>query len=447
MEPGEAPALSVLPHLPRIVAALGEGNVVVVAPPGSGKSTWIPPALIDGAAISPGQLLLAQPRRVAARAVVRRIASLRRVELGGEVGYHVRFDRCCTAQTKLVVATTGILLRRISGDLSLPGVSLVVLDEFHERTAELDLAVGMLRRIQQTIRPDLRIVAMSATIDAAPIARLLGDAPVFAVEGRPFPVSVRYEARNRALRLEQHVARAVIRAVAQTSGHLLVFLPGVGEIKQTRRALESAGLPRDVEIQELYGDLPAEAQDRVLAAATGRKIILATNIAETSLTIEGVTAVVDSGWMRQMTVDPDAGLPRLVLTPISKASAEQRAGRAGRVGPGICWRLWDEATQRARRDADLPEILRSDLADVVLRLLQWGERSVEQFPWLDPPPAEAVAAARQLLQRLGAVSTAVELTPTGRAMAELPVHPRLARLLLAGRRLGRRARRRWRRPS
>jgi len=425
--------LPVAGELPRIVAASRSGAVVVTAPPGSGKTMLVPAAVLDDLPTEQ-KLALIQPRRLAARAVARQIARLRGVRLGGEVGYLVRFDACVSRETRLVVETTGIMLRRLLDDISLEGIGAVVLDEFHERTIEMDLVLGLLVRVRQTLRPELRIVVMSATLAAEPVAKLLGDCPVIHAEGRRFPVSVRYQRRGEQRELPDLVAATVPEALRETDGHTLVFLPGVGEIMRCEAALASLAERQGYALLKLFGDLPPEEQDRALLDTGQRKIILSTNVAETSLTIPGVTAVIDSGQARQLRVAPATGLPRLELVPISQASAEQRAGRAGRTAPGVCWRLWEEATHRHRPAAETPEALRSDLAEPLLQLLTLGEH--DEFPWLDPPPAEAVENARRLLRLLGAIDAANRVTPLGKELSRLPAHPRLGRLLLAGARHG-----------
>jgi len=415
--------------LEEVVAASRTGAVVVTAPPGSGKTTLVPSAVLDD--LPAGKhVVLIQPRRLAARAVDRRIAHLRNSALGEEVGYQVRFDKKCTSNTRLLVVTTGILLRRLLDDVLLEEVGAVVIDEFHERTIEMDLVLGMLMRIRETLRPDLRIVVMSATLDAAPVARRLGDCPVIHAEGRPFPVKVQYERRGEQGKLEDRAVKHVLEALRTTDGHVLVFFPGVGEILRCEAALRSIAAADEYAVMPLFGDLPPEKQDQVLDDVGRRKIVLATNVAETSLTIEGVTAVIDSGQARQMRVSPATGLPRLELVPISQASADQRAGRAGRTAPGICWRLWDEASHRARPAAETPEVLRGDFAAPLLQLL--AMREADDFPWLDPPPQSTIESARELLTLLGAISRDGDITDLGRALARLPAHPRLGRLLLAG---------------
>ncbi|MGE3244250.1 MAG: DEAD/DEAH box helicase, partial [Pirellulales bacterium] len=317
--------LPVAEVLDEAVAASREGAVVVTAPPGSGKTMLVPAAVLDDLPESE-QVILLQPRRLAARAVARRIAQLRGGEVGGEVGYRVRFDSCVGRDTRLVVATTGILLRRLLDDVALDGVGAVVLDEFHERTIEMDLVLGLVTRVRETLRPDLRVVVMSATLAAEPVAKFLGDAPIVHAEGRRFPVSIRYQRRGQQkATVEELVAGVLPDALRETPGHVLVFLPGVGEILRTKDALAGVAERAGAVLLPLFGDLPPEQQDRVLTDLGQRKIILATNVAETSLTIEGVTAVIDSGQARQMHVSAATGLPRLELVPISQASADQRA--------------------------------------------------------------------------------------------------------------------------
>ncbi|MFM9194936.1 MAG: ATP-dependent helicase HrpB, partial [Planctomycetia bacterium] len=441
--PADLPVADVLAD---VVAAARTGAVVVTAPPGSGKTMLVPAAILDDLE-PPARVMLLQPRRLAARAVAYQIARLRDVPLGGEVGYQVRFDACVGRDTRLVVETTGIMLRRLLDDIALDGIAAVVLDEFHERSIEMDLVLGLLVRVRQTLRPDLRIVVMSATLDAAPVARLLGgtmssagrSCPVVSADGRLFPVEVRHARRGEQRDLVEQVATTVPEALRGTDGHVLVFLPGVGEIMRCERELAAAAERQGHAVLPLFGDLPPDKQDRVLTDVGRRKIILATNVAETSLTIPGITAVIDSGLARQLRVSPATGLPRLELIPISRASADQRAGRAGRTGPGVCWRLWDEAAHHHRPSADLPESLRGDLAAPLLHLLTVGEH--RDFPWLDEPPGDSLDNARRLLHQLGAIelgetAAADRVTPLGTELARLPAHPRLARLLLAGARHG-----------
>ena len=427
LAPADLPVAGVLDDAVRASRA---GAVIVTAPPGSGKTMLVPAAVLDDLPAN-RKLVLIQPRRLAARAVARRIAQLRGGRVGEEVGYQVRFDSCTSRDTRLLVVTTGILLRRLLDDVAIEDVGAVAVDEFHERTIEMDVVLGMLIRVRQTLRPDLRIVVMSATLETAQVAQLLGQCPVIHAEASRFPVETRYQRHRSAKRpLQETVAAVAPDALRETPGHVLVFLPGVGEIMRCREALAPLALRHGHALLPLFGDLPPEQQDAVLDDLGRRKIILATNVAETSLTIEGVTAVIDSGQARQMRVAPSTGLPRLELVPISQASADQRAGRAGRTAPGICWRLWDESSHRARPPAETPEVLRSDLAEPLLQLLALGE--ADDFPWLDAPPTDAVENAQRLLQLLGATDEQGKATALGHELARLPAHPRLGRLLWAG---------------
>lgn len=407
--------------------------VVLKAPPGAGKTTGVPPALFEAGLAEQGQILLVQPRRLAARTAAARLAQLIGSPLGDRVGYHVRFDRRASAKTELLVTTTGMLLRRLQSDPLLEDVACVLLDEFHERSLDVDLALGMLQRIRTTLRPELKLVVMSATLDPEPITHYLGDDAVPVVsEGRSFPVDVRYApATSPQTRIEETVATVLPETLAETAGHVLVFLPGVGEIRRTHEAIRRDGGATDADILELYGDLPPKDQDAVLRPSSRRKIILATNVAETSITIPGVTAVIDSGLARVMRFDSSIGLPKLQREPISQASAEQRAGRAGRTEPGICYRLWQSASHRSRRERDTPEIERADFSGAALTLAAWGERDPFDFPWLTPPSPRTVATATELLVRLGAIDGDGVLTDIGRQMVKLPIHPRLARFMLA----------------
>ncbi len=456
--------LPIDPLLPRLLAALRErAAAVVVAPPGAGKTTRVPPALLDLAPGAPGRVVVLEPRRVAARAAARRIAEERGWRVGGEVGYQVRFDRVAGPETRLLIVTEGILVQRLQADPFLDGVAAVVFDEFHERSLDADLALAMARRVQAEVRPELRLLVMSATLDPGPVAAFLGDCPVVESAGRAHPVEVVYLDRPDERPLPQRVAAGVRRALVETPGDVLAFLPGVGEIRRTAEALAPMAAEREVEVLPLYGDLPAEEQDRVLKArgapagrgaereavspprrssgekkagvGAGRRVVLATNVAETSVTVEGVTAVVDSGYARVLRYDPASGLDRLEVVRIGRASADQRAGRAGRLGPGLCFRLWTEHEQRGLRVREAPEIARVDLARPALQLLAWGDRDLAAFEWLEKPDPAALGRAQELLELLGAVG-ASGVTPLGREMARLPLHPRLARLLLAGRRLG-----------
>jgi ATP-dependent helicase HrpB len=380
-------------------------------------------------------VILLEPRRLAARAAARRMADERGGAIGDEIGYQVRFDRRWGARTRIVAVTPGILLRQLLDDPFLESAGVVVFDEFHERGLESDLALGLVRLVQQTVRPDLRIVVMSATFATEPVATYLGGCPVVSGGGEPYPVEVRYEPRPESLPWPAAAARAVEGLLGGTVGDVLVFLPGLGEIRQTARQFGPLAAEHDLAVLPLHGDLPAEEQDAALLPQRRRKVVLATNVAETSVTVEGVTGVVDTGLARILRFDPAVGLDRLKVTPISRASADQRAGRAGRTAPGVCVRLWSAAGHLARPAQTEPEIRRVDLAGAVLQLLSVGETDVECFPWPEPPQPAAVARARDLLRRLGAAGDA-GVTPLGRTLARLPVHPRLGRLLVEGERLG-----------
>jgi ATP-dependent helicase HrpB len=428
-------SLPINDSLDAITAGLrDDGRIIIAAPPGAGKTTCVPPAILRAFPTS-GRILLLQPRRMAARSVAMRLAANLGAELGGRVGYQVRMDRRWGPESQIVVMTYGVLLRRLQSDPLLESFGTVLLDEFHERSLEADLALGMLVRVRSLLREDLRFAVMSATMDIGPIASFLDGAPVVESVGRTYPLQIEYASRIRKDRIEDQVADIVPEALRRSTGHVLVFLPGVGEIRRTARRIAQLSAVRGLEVAELYGDQTPQQQDAVLRSSTQRKIILATNVAETSITIPGVGCVIDSGLARIARMNPSVGLPRLDLEPISQASANQRAGRAGRTGPGICFRLWMKAADRARPEFDLPEILRGDLAGAVLQLLGWGENDIAAFPWLSPPRAEAIEAAMLLLQRLGAVADG-RATELGRRMLAIPAHPRMARMMVEAARRG-----------
>jgi len=376
-----------------------------------------------------------EPRRLAARAAARRITFERGTRLGEEVGFHVRFDRQASERTRIVVLTEGLLVRYLQEDPFLERAGAVVFDEFHERNLDTDLALALVRKVQLEARTDLRVVVMSATIETSGLSRFLGEAPVVESEGRLFRVDVSYLGAADPRRIDEAVVPAVARAIDATPGDVLVFLPGFGEIRRTREALEPLARRKGAALMELYGDLPAEEQDAVLNRADRRKIVLSTNVAETSVTIEGITAVVDSGLARVLRFDPGVGLDRLELSRISRASADQRSGRAGRTEPGICLRLWSVAEQRSMLEREEPEIRRVDLAGAALQLRAFGERDLSRFPWFEAPSKGSLEQAEILLERLGALGPR-GVTEIGRAMAKIPAHPRIARLLLEGRRIG-----------
>ena len=427
--------------LESLLRALREQHPVVLkAPPGAGKTTIVPPVILDSQILGNQQILVVQPRRLAATSTAARIAELRNEKIGNEVGYHVRFDKQVSSETKLLTLTTGILLRRLISDPLLEGVGCVVLDEFHERSIDMDLALGMIEQIRKNFRPELRLVVMSATLDPGPITKFLGDAVPLESVGKSYPVEIHYEPVVRKEPIEEQIASKLQLAIAETQGDVLVFLPGVGEILRVKKYLHAIRLQGNsehaIEIVELYGSLSPSQQSRAIHASQGRKIVLATNVAETSVTIPGIESVIDTGTARKLQHDSNTGLPRLNVEPISKASADQRAGRAGRTGPGRCYRLWPQALQSSRKESDPPEILRGELSGVVLSLAKFGERELDTFPWLQPPPPHAVDHAKSLLQQLGAISSDGNITALGNEMVQLPISPRLARLMIEASRRG-----------
>jgi ATP-dependent RNA helicase HrpB len=430
------PLLPIDEVLSDVLASLAAASAVVLkAPPGAGKTTRVPPAILDAGILATGTILVLQPRRVAARASAARIAAERGGRVGDEIGYQVRFESRVSSRTRIAIITEGILLRRLLDDPFLPNVGAVVFDEFHERSLASDLALAMVRQVQHSVRPELKIVVMSATLEPEPIARYLGGCPTVESRGRIFPVDLRYLPHLDRRPLVDLVAEGVDRILDLTAGDCLVFLPGVVEIRQCNKRLEPLAGSRGLELLQLYGDLPAEQQDAVLQRSQRRKVILSTNVAETSLTIEGVTGVVDSGLARVLRYDDRTGLDRLELAPISRASADQRAGRAGRTQAGVCLRLWPEATHRSRPELELPEIERADLAGAVLQVLCWADPDLAAFPWFEPPSSSALDRAQRLLKWIGAANAA-GVTPLGRQIATLPVHPRIGRLLVEGARRG-----------
>jgi ATP-dependent helicase HrpB len=422
--------------LPELLSSLGRHpNAVLEAPTGAGKTTRVAPALLAAGIAADGLILLIEPRRLAARAAARWMAAERGSRLGDEIGYHVRFDRCASPQTRILAVTPGILLRHFDRDPYLQQLAAVIFDEFHERTLESDLGLALCRLVQQTVKPELRLLAMSATLSAEPVARYLGDAPVTRSRGRSFPVEIRYEPRQHPTPWHVAVASGVRQVLAATAGDLLVFLPGMQEIRHAARELRGLAEQQNLEVVILHGDLPPDEQDRALLPLRRRKIVLSTNVAETSVTVAGITGVVDTGLARQLVFDARVGLDRLQLTPISRASADQRAGRAGRTAPGVCLRLWSPSEHAQRTAETEPEIRRVDLAGALLQLAHCGETDMLRFPWLEPPPAESVERSLALLRRLGAIDEE-GITPLGRRFVRLPVHPRLAALLVEGARLG-----------
>lgn len=420
--------------LPQLRAALARRcEAVLVAPPGAGKTTCVPPALLDEQWARGGKLILLSPRRIAARAAAARMASERGERVGETIGYRVRLDSRVGPKTRIEIVTEGVFTRMILDDPELTGVVGVLFDEFHERSLEGDLGLALACDAQSGLRPDLRIVVMSATLDAARVAALLGDAPVIVSEGRMFPVRYVYRPRDPRAPLEQEAAAAVRAALAAEPGSALVFLPGVREIERTAEALRATIADANVDVRPLYGAMPPADQDAAIAPAPAgrRKVVLATSIAETSLTIDGVRIVVDSGLARRPRFEPALGLSRLETVRASQAAVAQRAGRAGRLEDGVAWRLWSEGETRALPEFDRPELLDADLSGLALDLAAWGVSDPSALAWLDPPPKPAWNEAISLLKRIGAIDENARLTAHGRAVARLPLPPRLAHMVVA----------------
>lgn len=439
-----------------IVQHLGTGHrLVLVAPTGSGKTTQVPQMVLDAGLAGAGQIIVLQPRRVAARTVAARVAWERKVPLGREVGYQIRFDDQTSLGTRICFVTEGILLRWLQDDPSLRDVAVILFDEFHERNLLSDVALALAKELQRTRRPDLKLVVMSATLEAEPIAKYLEGAPVLVSQGQSFPVAVHYADQHDERGVGEQAAEVVERIVnSGAEGDILVFMPGVGEINATIMAIRAARTVERLALIPLHGELQAEEQDAAFAPNALRKVVVATNVAETSVTIDGIRHVVDSGIARVARYDAERGVGTLFIEPISRASAEQRKGRAGRTAPGDCWRLWTESGQLNRAERNTPEIQRSDLAEVVLLLHSLGIKRAAQFDWLDKPDPQAVERAEKLLVMLGALTelrftndesragasdpvardsqgaTHSDLTPIGRQMLRLPMHPRYSRMLV-----------------
>lgn len=426
-------SLPIAQSLPALLAALERGpRAVLVAPPGAGKTTRVPLALLDAPWRGDGRLVMLEPRRLAARAAARYMAKSLGEAVGETVGYRVRLDSRVGPKTRIEVVTEGVFTRMLLDDPELDGIAAVLFDEFHERSLDGDL--GLALALDATaLRPDLRLLVMSATLDGARVATLLGDAPVIESAGRAFPVETRYVPPDPAQRLDAQMALAIRRALAAEPGSLLVFLPGQAEIARTAERLAGA-VPADTDIVPLHGQLDAAAQDRAIAPAPPgrRKVVLATSIAETSLTIEGIRIVVDSGFRRVPAYDPATGLTALETRRVSRAGAAQRRGRAGRTAPGTCYRLWGEGQTGALGPFETPEILAADLSGLALALASWGVSDPAQLRFLDPPPAPAWAEAVALLRQLDALDGAGHITAEGRALARLPLPPRLAHMIHAG---------------
>jgi ATP-dependent helicase HrpB len=427
---GSLPIDEALPRLIQTLAA--EPRAVLVAPPGAGKTTRVPLALLDADWRGDGRIIVLEPRRLAARAAAERMAGLLDQSLGEIIGLRVRLQSAIGPKTRVEVVTEGVFARMILDDPSLDGIAAVLFDEFHERSLDADLGLALALDAQAALRPDLRLLVMSATLDGARVATLMDAAPVIESQGRAFPVETVYLGRDPRERIEDASARAVLRALAEEPGSILVFLPGQAEITRLATALAEKTRDPAVDICPLYGAMDRAAQDRAIkpAAAGRRKIVLATSIAETSLTIDGVRVVIDCGLVRAPRFEPDLGLTRLETLRVSRAAADQRRGRAGRTQPGVCYRLWDEAGTGALPAFAQPEIVSADLTGLLLDLAAWGARDPAELAWLDPPPAPAVTEARALLRDLGALDAEGAITPRGKALRGLPLPPRLARMVL-----------------
>ena len=433
------PPLPIDVALPALGAALAARSAaVLVAPPGAGKTTRVPLALLAAEWLAGRRIILLEPRRLAARAAADRMAATLGERVGETVGLRVRLETRVSAKTRIEVVTEGVFTRMILDDPSLEGIGAVLFDEFHERSLDADLGLALAIEAQAGLREDLRLLVMSATLDGARVAALLGDAPVIRSEGRAFPVETRYRDRDPNRRLEEEVVDTILRALREETGSLLSFLPGAGEIRRVATLLDERLRDPAVEIAPLYGALDRREQDRAVQPAPPgrRKVVLATSIAETSLTIEGVRVVVDCGLARVPVYEPNLGLTRLVTARVSRASADQRRGRAGRTEPGICYRLWAEAATGALEPFAKPEILSADLAPLLLDCAEWGVTDPTALPFLDRPPAPALAEARALLGDLGALDQEGRITETGRRLHALPLPPRLARMVLMGAALG-----------
>lgn len=426
--------LPIEPVLPELLRALdGARAAVLQAPPGAGKTTRVPLALLAEPWLDGGRIIMLEPRRLAARAAARRMASMIGEQVGRTVGYRMRMETVVGAATRIEVVTEGVLARMLQSDPALDGVAVVIFDEYHERSLHADLGLALALQSRALLRDDLRLLVMSATLDGDPVAALLGGAPIVTSEGRSFAVDVRYVGRALDERIETAVAATIRRAIAESSGDVLAFLPGAAEIRRVEETLRRMELP-SVRVAPLHGSLAQEQQDVALAPARRgeRKVVLATSIAETSITIDGIGIVVDSGLMRVPRFSPRTGMTRLETVRVTQASAEQRRGRAGRLGPGVCYRLWSEVEQAHLTPQGQPEILEADLTPLALELAVWGTADPSQMQWLDAPPAAAYSHARDLLIELGALSRDGAVTDHGRRMSELPLHPRLAHMVVRG---------------
>ncbi|MFN3745226.1 MAG: ATP-dependent helicase HrpB [Hyphomicrobiaceae bacterium] len=437
-------ALPIEHVLPEIAAALAAGtSAVLVAPPGAGKTTRVPLALLDAPWLARRKIVVLEPRRLAARAAADRMAFVLGEKVGDRVGLRARLDTRVGPLTRIEVVTEGVFTRMILADPELSGVGAILFDEFHERSLDADLGLALAIDARAGLRADLRILVMSATLDGARVARLLGeDVHVITSEGRAFPVETRYLGRGTGARIEERMADAIRMALARETGSILAFLPGQGEIARTAEMLDARRLPPDVDLVQLFGGLDSRTQARAIEPAPlgRRKVVLATSIAETSITIDGVRVVIDSGLERVPRYEPDVGITRLETQRVCRASADQRCGRAGRTEPGVCLRLWDEPQTAGLLPFRAPEIRAADLSGLLLDCAAWGVADPLQLAWLDPPPAGALAAARDALVAIGALDAHGRLTEAGHRLRQLPLPPRLARMVVAAAELGETAR-------
>ena len=419
--------------LPTLTSALRAANAaVLVAPPGAGKTTRVPLALAVEQWSAGKKIIVLEPRRLAARAAAARMAATLGEQVGETVGYRVRFASKVSRRTRVELVTEGVFTRMVLDDPALDGVAALLFDEFHERSLDADLGLALARDVQRGLRDDLKILVMSATIDGARVAKLLGDAPVIESEGRAFAVETRYLGRDATAPIDRQVADAAARALRAEPGSVLAFLPGAGEIRRAETLLKERIDDFSVDVVALFGALEADVQDRAIAPSPPgrRKVVLATSIAETSLTIEGVRIVIDCGLSRVPRYEPDVGLTRLETVRVSRASADQRRGRAGRTEPGVCYRLWDEPQTASLAASSTPEILAADLTSLVLDLAHWGVGDPAKLDFLDPPPHAAWSEARVLLTELGAIDGDGRITDEGRALRQLPLPPRIARMVV-----------------
>ena len=435
--------LPIDPLLPEIAKSLeSQPNLVLQAPPGAGKTTRVPLALLEAGWRGDDKILMLEPRRLAARAAATRMARTLGEPVGKTVGYRIQLDNKVSAETRIEVVTEGILTRRLQQDPALEGVAAVIFDEFHERSLQADLGLALCLDAQEGLREDLRLIVMSATLDGGPVADLMGDAPILTSDGRAHPVETRYLGKPSTERFGDTFTPAMVDAIKQAlreeTGSLLCFLPGEGEIRRVEQRLSDSALPEDVIVAPLFGALSQKDQDIAIAPAIEgrRKVVLATAIAETSLTIEGIRVVIDGGLARLPRFDPQSGMTRLVTEPVSIAAATQRTGRAGRIEPGVCYRLWNKAGEGAMRNFTPPEILEADLAPLALDLANWGLQDAGSLKWLTAPPELPLKQGRDLLQWLGALDKDCRITPHGKILATRPMHPRLGHMTVRGSELG-----------